>query len=260
MNQLKRANIIRQCVAAILISAICWSGFLSGCVNNKSQVLGNLPSPILTTGQKSIAGNVHKNPPNYFTAPAPTATYSGPDYFASRSRDYFASAPVVPAEWYPPISDNDWQVIVIHHSASDTGGARAFDVAHRARGWDELGYHFVIGNGTDTPDGYIEVGSRWFKQKHGAHCKTPSNFYNDFGIGICIVGNFDNYSPSERQMRSLKKLVNFLCQRYHIPANRIYGHREAHGASTHCPGRYFPITGFRNEMAGGGPIWATSTR
>ena len=28
----------------------------------------------------------------------------------------------------------------------------------RAKGWDELGYDFVIGNGTDTGDGQIEVG------------------------------------------------------------------------------------------------------
>ena len=30
----------------------------------------------------------------------------------------------------------------------------------QAKGWDELGYHFVIGNGTDTRDGQVEVGSR----------------------------------------------------------------------------------------------------
>ncbi|MFQ5589758.1 MAG: peptidoglycan-binding protein, partial [Phycisphaerae bacterium] len=51
-----------------------------------------------------------------------------------------------------------WTTIVIHHSATETGGASLFDRFHRKRGWDGLGYHFVIGNGTDTPDGLIEVG------------------------------------------------------------------------------------------------------
>ena len=68
--------------------------------------------------------------------------------------------------------------------------------AHRRDNqWDELGYHFVIGNGTHTGDGQVEVGSRWGKQKHGAHCKTPDNYYNDHGIGICLVGNFENSNP-----------------------------------------------------------------
>src|SRR5579863_9129173 len=55
------------------------------------------------------------------------------------------------AAWLPPHPSDRWQCIVIHHSASDVGGAERFDRWHRAKGWDELGYHFVIGNGTDTP-------------------------------------------------------------------------------------------------------------
>jgi 5-methylcytosine-specific restriction endonuclease McrA len=36
-----------------------------------------------------------------------------------------------------------------------------FDRSHRDKGWDELGYHFVIGNGTSSGDGVVEVGTRW---------------------------------------------------------------------------------------------------
>jgi hypothetical protein len=46
-------------------------------------------------------------------------------------------------------------------SATDLGGAKRFHKQHKARGWDGLGYHFVIGNGSDTADGEIEVGHRW---------------------------------------------------------------------------------------------------
>src|SRR5438270_9583625 len=56
-------------------------------------------------------------------------------------------------EWFPPHSSDRWTCIVIHHSASEEGGADRFDEWHRQRGWDELGYHFVIGNGTDTAMG-----------------------------------------------------------------------------------------------------------
>ena len=51
-----------------------------------------------------------------------------------------------------------------------------------------LAYHFVIGNGTDTQDGQIEMGSRWLKQLQGGHVKN--HYINEVGIGICLVGNF----------------------------------------------------------------------
>jgi hypothetical protein len=94
---------------------------------------------------------------------------------------------------------NQWRWIVVHHSATVSGGAARFDKLHREKGWDELGYHFVIGNGTDTRDGQIEVGSRWVKQKRGAHTKTADNRFNDYGIGICLVGNFNYDRPTAEQ-------------------------------------------------------------
>ena len=151
-----------------------------------------------------------------------------------------------------------WTTIVIHHSATHRGGARLFDKNHReSRGWDELGYHFVIGNGTDTPDGYVEVGSRWHKQKHGAHCKTPSNYYNDHGIGICLVGNFESGPPSRKQMTSLTHLVRFLSQACGIPRERITTHHHVNG-KTKCPGRYFSLAEVHRALSR--PTTASSMR
>ncbi len=153
--------------------------------------------------------------------------------------------------WYPRrgrISPR-WTTIVIHHSATATGGAKVFDKHHRQNnGWDELGYHFVIGNGTDTPDGYVEVGSRWYKQKHGAHCKTPDNYYNEHGIGICLVGNFDKTRPTGKQLASLERLVRFLCDVCNIRPKRV----TTHGALTHktrCPGRHFSLPALRRAIS-----------
>jgi hypothetical protein len=146
----------------------------------------------------------------------------------------------VPREWTPLGKSNGWKWIVIHHSATPTGGAAAFDKMHKSKGWDELGYHFVIGNGTDTRDGQVEVGPRWPRQKWGAHAKTPDNRYNDFGIGVCLVGNFDTARPSDEQLKALSKLVAFLMKSYHIPANRVVGHSDT-GRATDCPGRLFNV-------------------
>ena len=155
------------------------------------------------------------------------------------------------AGWLPASPSDRWECIVIHHSASDVGGAGRFDQWHRAKGWDELGYHFVIGNGTDTSDREVEVGERWVEQKHGAHCKTPDEYYNQHGIGICLVGNFNHYPPTAAQMRSLVRLVRFLCRRFHISVSRIYTHGGITG-KTDCPGADFDVETLRRQVGGAG--------
>jgi hypothetical protein len=152
-----------------------------------------------------------------------------------------------PVGWVPSAPLNHWYWIVIHHSATPTGGAAAFDKMHKAKGWDELGYHFVVGNGTDTPDGKIEVGPRWPKQKWGAHDKTPGNQFNEHGIGICLVGNFDVNHPSATQMKAVEKLVAYLMKTYHIPADHVVGHGET--KATECPGRYMNVALVRRVCA-----------
>lgn len=154
----------------------------------------------------------------------------------------------VPAEWYPPRSiERRWQSIVIHHSATPNGNMAIFDKWHRERNhWDGVGYDFVIGNGTDSPDGLVEVTFRWHRQITGAHCKTPGNWHNENAVGICLVGNFDDSFPSDAQMRSLTQLVRYLSGRYRIPAHLIYGHNTTPGAIvTNCPGKNFGLTSIR---------------
>ncbi len=142
--------------------------------------------------------------------------------------------------WLPAAKSDRWKCIVIHHSASDVGGAARYDRAHRDRGWDGLGYHFVIGNGSDTADGKVEIGFRWPGQIQGAHCKTPDHFYNDHGIGICLVGNFDDHPPTRLQMQTLARLVRFLCAEFNIPKSNILTHGGVTG-KTDCPGKQFDL-------------------
>jgi N-acetylmuramoyl-L-alanine amidase len=152
-----------------------------------------------------------------------------------------------PSTWMPPVAPRPWRWIIIHHSATTTGGAVAFDKEHRAKGWDELGYDFVVGNGTDTGNGQIEVGSRWVKQKIGAHAKTPDNRFNEYGIGICLVGNYDIDHPSAKQLEALDRLVAYLMVTYHIPPDHILGHGQT--KSTDCPGKYVSLPFIRQRAA-----------
>jgi N-acetylmuramoyl-L-alanine amidase len=154
----------------------------------------------------------------------------------------------IPRDWIPPVKANEWKWIVIHHSATPAGGAKAFDKMHKQKGWDELGYHFVIGNGTDTADGQIEVGPRWTKQKHGAHAKTPDNQFNEHGIGICLVGNFDTERPTRAQIAALAKLTAYLMKTYHVSPNNVMGHEDT-GKATDCPGKFMDVAAIRRQAS-----------
>ncbi|HLL89984.1 MAG TPA: peptidoglycan recognition family protein, partial [Tepidisphaeraceae bacterium] len=199
---------------------------------------------------------VAKLPPPSFSAPAPVPQVASvpQPYVAPRpnvqTKPRIAPAPradAVPAGWVPPVRARPWRWIVIHHSATPTGGAAAFDKMHKAKGWDELGYDFVIGNGTDTKDGLIEVGPRWTKQKIGAHARTADNRFNEFGIGICLVGNFDIDRPTAAQVASLTKLTAYLMKSYRIGQQNIVGHGDT--KATDCPGKYMPIATIRANAA-----------
>ena len=156
----------------------------------------------------------------------------------------------VPWGWIPPSSvEKDWTAIIVHHSATEKGNAAQFDRAHKDLGWDGVGYDFVIGNGKGSGDGQVEVTFRWRQQITGAHCGTPDNWANEDGIGICLVGNFNNRPPSERQMQSLVKLTKFLQKRYGIFQSSIFGHRETRGAHiTDCPGHMFPMAELKSRL------------
>lgn len=156
----------------------------------------------------------------------------------------------VPSNWYPPKAvEKPWTAIIVHHSATETGNMALFDREHKAKGWVGVGYDFVIGNGSDSGDGEIEVTFRWRQQVTGAHCKTPDNWANENGIGICLVGNFDDRQPTKRQMDALVKLTDFLQKRYRIPQSRIYGHGDTPGAIvTDCPGNLFPMPKFKSSL------------
>ncbi len=157
----------------------------------------------------------------------------------------------VPPTWLPPSKlERSWKAIIIHHSATDYGNAAIFDRWHReGNHWEGVGYDFVIGNGSNSPDGGVEVTFRWRQQMTGAHCKTPDNWANREAIGICLVGNFNKTRPTKTQMESLGKLVRFLQTRYRIPQQKIYGHKDTPGARiTECPGSQFSLRQLFEEM------------
>lgn len=134
----------------------------------------------------------------------------------------------------------DWEYIVVHHSGTSGGSAKVFDYYHsHERGMENgLAYHFVIGNGTDSGDGQIEVGRRWLKQLQGGHLASES--LNEIAIGICLVGDFSQNRLGPRQTAALIELVKYLRQMTPKRNLKFRLHREINTRPTECPGRLFP--------------------
>jgi N-acetyl-anhydromuramyl-L-alanine amidase AmpD len=111
--------------------------------------------------------------------------------------------------------------IIIHCSATlpgQTVTTAIIDAWHRQRGYDRIGYHYVI-----MPDGTVEKGRE--EETVGAHC----NGYNTNSLGICYIGGLDNHgrckdTRTPEQKEALRSLVAELCRRH--PITRIAGHRD----------------------------------
>ena len=157
-------------------------------------------------------------------------------------------APVIAATRNIRVDTDRWRYIVAHHSAVEAGNARTYGAEHTRRGYEHgLGYHFVIGNGRDSGDGEIEVGSRWIKQVRGGHVRSQE--VNETGIGVCLVGNFENHPPSSRQMASLTALIDWLREGRVSSRCRFSVHRWVDRNHTLCPGRHFPYAMAKKRFA-----------
>ncbi|HEY3322968.1 MAG TPA: peptidoglycan recognition family protein [Planctomycetota bacterium] len=184
---------------------------------------------LLAAGKKPSA-HVPDNEPPHSALPSP-ATTSLDEVVATN----------------PAAAPRTWQYIVIHHSGTHRGSAHSFDQYHRIqRGWaGGLGYHFVIGNGNDQGDGVIVAGPRWRNQEAGAHANSTE--HNEHGIGICLVGNFDEYPPTPAQVSAARALIARLAHDYQIPAENIVGHGQIRrGGGTACPGKFLNVHELRD--------------
>lgn len=153
--------------------------------------------------------------------------------------------------WMADVRETDWQYIVIHHSATESGSVESIHREHLNRRdangnpWLGIGYHFVVGNGHGMPDGIVQPTFRWNEQIHGAH--SGSALFNSRGIGICVIGDFQKSPPSEAQVKSLKQLVKVLATRHRIRPEHLIGHAAV--KPTACPGKHFPLNEVRQVIS-----------
>ena len=99
----------------------------------------------------------------------------------------------------------------------------------KGRGWQDVGYHYVI-----RQDGTLEDGRP--NQKQGAHAAG----HNKNSIGICLVGGIDEAGKpeakySKAQLSCLRSLVNFLQDLYGVLSSQVQGHCDLPGVKKACP-------------------------
>ena len=111
--------------------------------------------------------------------------------------------------------------IIVHCSATKAGQdftATDIDRWHRERGFNGIGYHYVI-----RLDGKLEKGRD--VALAGAHCKG----WNERSVGICYIGGLDeNGRPTDTrtnaQKRVLYQIIMDLQREYNIL--QVLGHRD----------------------------------
>jgi hypothetical protein len=144
-----------------------------------------------------------------------------------------------------PVLSRRWRYIVVHNSGTRQGNAAAFEYYHLhvRKMPNGLAYHFVIGNGSSSGDGEIEVGNRWRRQVQGGH--VHSDYLNNIALGICLVGDFNHDEPTRRQLEACEELIRYLRQRVGRIDRKwaiVKAHREINPPRwpTDCPGERFP--------------------
>ena len=148
---------------------------------------------------------------------------------------------------------NRWKYIVIHHSAGDYGTIEFLQQVHRERQAgdpiDAIPYHYVIGNGNGL--GLGEVASDWRKDYNiwGTHLSARNKAKNFLGLGICLIGNFEETNVPEAQFNALVSLTKSLMNEYGIAANNVGFHGQLDGEHSKCPGRHFPHERFTAAIA-----------
>lgn len=142
--------------------------------------------------------------------------------------------------------------IIIHCSDSGFGNAALIDSWHRSRGFEKIGYHFVILNGAighkkyyDYFDGAIETGRPIDDDKDlepdevGAHTLGHNK-----SVGVCLIGKSSTFTP--KQMNSLHKLIEML--KVQFGSVEIFQHSDFETKKPFCAGISKPTMKLLNEI------------
>ena len=142
------------------------------------------------------------------------------------------------ADWgWKPLKDvlppHEISKITIHHGGVDYPPGKdpaehvrqLQDWSRSEKNWIDIPYHFMI-----APSGAI------YETRPINYPGATNTTYDPRGHAlICLMGNYENATVNQGQMKSMIELTAFLVQRFHVPLYEIKGHKDY--AETLCPGK-----------------------
>ncbi len=146
--------------------------------------------------------------------------------FPIRGISFFAPFGYLPFSIPNPL--HHVKYIIIHCSASAFGfdmGVNALRLTHLQRGFDDVGYHWIV-----KINGEVEAGRSETLQ--GAHCEG----HNHHSIGICYIGGLDaDGLPANTLTASQDAALTALCKelKRKYTTAKIVGHSQM--ANKRCP-------------------------
>jgi hypothetical protein len=143
-------------------------------------------------------------------------------------------------------ADMNKTFILLHHSATwDDKTKRDFDAikaGHIAIGDRDIGYHWVI----EFVDGQLVVEQGRQETDSAAAC--PGKNFD--AIHVCLIGNFEESTPTEEQYQAVADKCKDIMTRW--PITTIGRHKDYY--ATACPGANFDVEHVKELMKGGDEV------
>lgn len=140
--------------------------------------------------------------------------------------------------------------IVLHHNG--VPGRTVDDIrrTHRAKGWSDTGYHFVV-----YADGSVHPGRPLLRKSGKLNPGAHVAGLNATTVGVCLIGNGNAQPFGADQLQGTRALVATLMLQFGVPAERVIGHRETRAlvppelaTRKDCPGKLFDLDAFRASL------------
>lgn len=222
----------------ILLSSLA-AAALAGCTDQRS--LSSLPSMNWPDIAQPRPGDILPPPPG---PTPPSVLPTGLGTAANPiPRSHWTKAHPLMGEINPmngitriTLHHEGWTAVTFTDLATTAHRLESIRHAHRARGWADIGYHYVIDR----------AGRVWQGRDvrfQGAHVRD----HNEHNLGIMCLGNFDIERPSDAQLRTLCDTTRYFRRKYNVPIHLVKTHQEIN--PTACPGKTMQprIVAFRSN-------------
>jgi hypothetical protein len=198
---------------------------------------GALPASRTPAGAGATArGNLPPTPTPPAVAPQPpsfapgAAAGGGP--LRAIPRSSWTRAAIIPDRINPmegvnriTVHHEGWKVVNYTDAVTTAERLDEIRASHLQRlNAGDIAYHYIVDRG----------GRLWQGRDiryQGAHVRSE----NEHNVGVMCLGNFEEQSPTDVQIKTLRETLVVLIRHFRVPISRVYTHQELN--ATACPGR-----------------------